>query len=134
MPHIDYHNTVINTLSSMTHSTGSLDQVVLRRLLMLAPAYLIIDNTIKSEGGLGRWSAGFHRLVEVLLALDKTNQLEIETMNEASKACSECWSVTGTYKGLPESGREVVRAIGARLKSILDDDGVRYRGQKIYAP
>ncbi|KIJ56682.1 hypothetical protein M422DRAFT_22841 [Sphaerobolus stellatus SS14] len=134
MPHIDFHSAVVNSLATMTRTIGTIDQTVLRRLIMLAPAYLIVDNTIGAEGGLARWSSGFHRLVDLLLALDKKQQLELETMNEASKACSECWSVSGSYRGLPEDSREVVRAIGARLKSILDEDGVRYRGQRIYAP
>lgn len=134
MPHIDFQNAVLNALGAMTRTSGSIDQTKLRHLLMLTPAYLVVDNTINSEGGLARWSAGFHRLVDVLLALHAKEQLELETVNEASKACSECWSVSGTYRGLTAEGREVVRGIAARLKTMLDRDGRKYRGERVYAP
>jgi hypothetical protein len=134
MPHIDFQKAVVNAIGAMTRASGSIDQSMLRNLLMLTPAYLIVDNTINSDGGLARWSAGFHRLVDVLLALHAKEQLELETVNEASKACSECWSVSGTYRGLTAEGREVVRGIAARLKTILDRDGRKYRGERVYAP
>ncbi|KAF8463764.1 hypothetical protein JB92DRAFT_2775699 [Gautieria morchelliformis] len=134
MPHIDFQSAVLNVLGAMTRSTGSIDQTMLRNLLMLTPAYLIVDNTIRSEGGIERWAAGFNRLVDVLLALHTTEQLETATVNEASKACSECWSVSGSYRELTADAREVVRGIGARLKTILDADGRKYRGECVYAP
>ena len=134
MPHIDFHTAVVNSLGAMTRTSGSIDQTMLRRLLMLTPAYLIMENTINSDGGLARWSAGFNRLVDVVLALHKKEQLETETVNEASKACSECWSVSGTYRGATMDGRDVVRGIGVRLKTILDADGRKYRGERVYAP
>ena len=134
MPHVDFHSAVVNALGDMTRTSGTIDQTMLRRLLMLTPAYLIVDNTINAEGGLARWSAGFNRLVDVLLALHAKEQLETETVNEASKACSECWSVSGTYRGLTTDGRDVVRGIGARLKTILDADGRKYKGERVYAP
>jgi hypothetical protein len=48
-------------------------------------------------------------------------------------ALSECWSVSSSYKGL-EGGREGVREIATRLKTLLDEDGVRYKGQAVYVP
>ena len=134
MPHVDFQSAVVYAIGSMTRTSGSIDQEMLRRLFMLTPAYLIVDNTINSEGGLARWSAGFNGLVDVVLALHKKEQLETETVNEASKACSECWSVSGTYRGLTTDGRAVVRGIGARLKTILDADGRKYKGERVYAP
>ncbi|KAF8592327.1 hypothetical protein K439DRAFT_105 [Ramaria rubella] len=134
MPHIDFQRAVVNSISAMTRTSGSIDQPMLRDLLMLAPAYLIIDNTIRIGGGLAGWAVGFHRLVDVLLALHAKNQLETETVNAASKACSECWSVSGMYRGLTVDGREVVRNIAGRLKTILDKDGKKYKGERVYAP
>jgi hypothetical protein len=134
MPHIDFQSAVVNVLGAMTRSTGSIDQTMLRNLLMLTPAYLIVDSTISSEGALERWASGFNHLVDVLLALHTTEQLETATVNEASKACSECWSVSGSYRGITADTREVVRGIGARLKTILDADGRKYRGEHVYAP
>jgi hypothetical protein len=134
MPHVDFQSAVVNAIGAMTRTSGTIDQAMLRRLLMLTPAYLIVDNTINNDGGLARWSAGFNRLVDVVLALHTKEQLETETVNEASKACSECWSVSGTYRGLTTDGRDVVRGIGARLKTILDADGRKYRGERVYAP
>lgn len=134
MPHIDFHSVVVNALGDMTRTSGTIDQTMLRRLLMLTPAYLIVDNTINPESGLTRWASGFNRLVDVLLALHAKEQLETETVNEASKACSECWSVSGTYRGLTADGRDVVRGIGMALKTILDADGRKYKGERVYAP
>jgi len=130
MPHIDFQNAVLNALGAMTRASGSIDQTTLRQPpdAHAGPIWSV-DNTINSEGGLARWSAGFHRLVDVLLALHAKEQLELETVNEASKACSECWSVSGTYRGLTAEGREVVRGIAARLKTIAGSRREKISGE-----
>ena len=81
----------------------------------------------------GAWSVGFNRLVDIVVALHSRCELELETMNEASKACSECWSVSGSWTGLAE-GRAVVRSVAIRLKKLLDENGRTYKGERVYAP
>lgn len=69
------------------------------------------------ERGFLTWHTGFSNLVDVLIALHTRDELELETMNEASKACSECWSVAGTWRGLDES-RALVRGVAVKLRSV----------------
>lgn len=85
------------------------------------------------ERGLLTWYAGFSNLVDVLIALHSRGDLELETFNAASKACSECWSVAGTWRGLDES-RECVKNVASKLRSMLDANGKTYRGEGIYVP
>jgi ribosomal protein S14 len=59
--------------------------------------------------------------------------LEAETVSSASKACSECWSVAGTWRGFEEC-REGVREVAGKLKKILDETGRTYKGERVYAP
>ncbi|KAJ3529402.1 hypothetical protein NM688_g7858 [Phlebia brevispora] len=129
----DYGTFVTSVMSRMTKSTGKLDQQVLRQCLGLASSYLVSDTTMSPASGLASWHAGFNRLVDVLVALHRRNELELETVSQASKACSECWSVAGTWREL-EDCRESVRGIAVRLKSILDENGHTYRGGHVYVP
>lgn len=82
-------------------------------------------------GGIISWTAGLNQLVDVLAALHSRGELELETVNAASKACSECWSVAGNWRGLEES-RETVRRVAARLKALLDENGSTFGGQSVY--
>lgn len=84
-------------------------------------------------GGIASWSAGFNRLVEILTALRSRGELELETVNAASKACSECWTVAGNWRGMDEC-REVVRQVAGRLKRLLDENGSTFGGQEVYVP
>ena len=68
-----------------------------------------------------------------MVALHARQELEVETVSTASHACSECWSVAGSWREMDEC-REGVKAIAARLKGLLDANGKTYRGQAIYAP
>lgn len=101
----------------------------------LAPSYLILDTTTLSSSAVGiqTWSSGFHRLVDIMLVLHAREQLELETINTASQSCSECWTMTGSFNGLEEA-RKGVRGIAARLRSILDSNGIEYKGEKVYVP
>jgi len=132
---LDYHDIVLKLVSRMTRSSNTIDQNLLRFFISLSPSYIIHDATTKSSAGEGiqNWSLGFHRLVDILLALHAQGVLELETVNEASKACSEVWSVTGCWTEC-SGGREGVRGVASRLKSILDPDGQSYGGRKVYVP
>jgi len=65
-----------------------------------------------------------------MTVLHSRGELELETMNMASKACSECWGIGGTWKGMIYA-REGVRTVALKLKNMLDENGT-YQGQKIY--
>ena len=112
---------------------GAIEQRLLRYYLTMSASFLITDTTMNPEGGLASWSQGFLQLVNVLVALHNRNELELETVNEASKACSECWNVSGSWRGL-ESGRDTVREVAGKLKSPLDPNGRTFQGQPIYTP
>lgn len=120
-------------LSDMTKSTGKIDQRVLRQCLGLASSYLVTDTTMSPGSGFTSWSAGFNRLVEVLVALHRRKELDLETVSTASKACSECWSVAGTWREM-DGCRDSVRDIAVKLKSILDENGRTYHGGYVYVP
>jgi hypothetical protein len=84
-------------------------------------------------GGIVSWSAGFNRLVDILTVLHSREELELETVNAASKACSECWTVAGNWRGLEEC-KEGVRRVAARLKRLLDENGRTFGGERVYVP
>lgn len=122
---------VLDAFVQTTRQTGAVDQSQLRRSFGLCSSYLITDVSMNPEGGLGSWDAGFNRLVDVLTALHMRGELEVATMSEASKACSECWTVAGTFKGL-ENSRPLIRTIALRLRTLVPDG--TYAGLPIYTP
>ncbi|TFK91808.1 hypothetical protein K466DRAFT_514552 [Polyporus arcularius HHB13444] len=132
-PPTDYRAFVVDVLARMTRTSGRIDQMILRRCIGLASSYLVTDVTMNAEEGARTWRAGFNRLVDVMVALHTRHELEVETVNTASKACSECWGVAGSWREMDEC-REGVKAIATRLKGLLDSNGKTYHGQAIYAP
>ncbi|KZT24477.1 hypothetical protein NEOLEDRAFT_419951 [Neolentinus lepideus HHB14362 ss-1] len=132
-PATSYGSFVVGILGRMTRDKGTIDQRILRQCLGLSSSYLLTDTSMNPETGVTTWTTGFHRIVDILVALHHRGELELETVNEASKACSECWSVSGAWKGM-ESCREGVRGVAAKLKGLLDENGKTYRGERIYTP
>ncbi|KAG2152263.1 hypothetical protein BD769DRAFT_1404152 [Suillus cothurnatus] len=123
----DYGHFVIHIVKRMTQQSSAIDQAMLRRAIGLASSYLVTDTSTNSERGIQTWCTGFHRLVDIMV-------LELETVNEASKACSECWSVAGTWRGM-EDCRQGVKEVAAKLKKLLDEPHRRtYKGSKVYTP
>jgi len=122
-------------LKSISLSRSSLDQAQLRTYIMLASSFLALDTSLEEhpQNGIATWRLGWDRIVDLLTALHYREELEVATVNAASRALSECWSVSGSYRGL-EGGRDGVREIATRIKKLLDEDGVRYKGQIIYVP
>lgn len=117
----------------MTKNEGAIDQRIIRAYLDLAPSHLVMDSSMNTESGITSWKTGFHRLVDVLAALNNRGELELETVNAAAKACSECWSVSGSWRGL-EDCKDTVREIAEKLKNLLDPNGRTFQGQPIYTP
>jgi hypothetical protein len=117
----------------MTRETGAIDQEAVRHALALAASHLLADTATDAERGGTRWAAGLVRLVDVLVALDAREELELATVNEASRACAECWAAAGAWRGL-EPCRDGVRAAAVKLRDILDANGRTYRGHRVYAP
>jgi len=110
-----------------------IDQKVLRQCVDLASSFLVTDTATNPERGILTWSTGFNRLVDLVLVLHKRDELELETVSAASRACSECWTVAGNWRGFDEC-RNTVREIGGKLKMILDENERTYRGERVYAP
>lgn len=122
-----------STSSSNTAPIPLINQSVLRDCLGLASSFLITDLTTSPEKGLSTWLSGFSNLVDIVVALHVRGELELATISEASKACSECWTAAGTWKGM-EDCRDGVRATAGKLKKLLDEGGKTYRGERVYAP
>ncbi|KAF9259521.1 hypothetical protein L218DRAFT_963561 [Marasmius fiardii PR-910] len=111
----------------------TIDQALLRQCIALSSSYLVGDTCMDPDNGIQTWFTGFSHLVDVVVALHAKDQLELETINAASKACSECWSVGGSWRGLEEC-REGIRKLAPKLKRLLDENGRTYRGERVYAP
>ncbi|KAG1806786.1 uncharacterized protein HD556DRAFT_1428809 [Suillus plorans] len=130
----DYGRFVIHIVKRMTQQSGVIDQTMLRRAIGLASSYLVTDTSTNSDRGIQTWCTGFHRLVDIMVVLHSRGELELDTVNEASKACSECWSVAGTWRGM-EDCRQGVKEVAAKLKKLLDEPHRRtYKGSKVYTP
>ena len=114
---------VVEVLNSMTARSTTIDQDVIRKCLGLSSSYLITDTTtnLNPTEGMNSWCVGFRRIVDVLVALHSRGELELETINAASRACSECWTAAGNWIGLG-GARECVKKIAAQLKTLLDEN------------
>jgi len=129
----NYGDFVLKVLPRMTRQSSRLDQTILRQCIGLSSSFLVTDTTTDPDHGLHSWSVGFGRLVDIVVALHAKEELELETVDAASKACSECWSVGGSWRGLEEC-QEVVKKTALKLKRLLDENGRTYRGERVYAP
>jgi hypothetical protein len=58
---------------------------------------VVTDVSIDPEGGIATWKTGFNRLVDLAVVLHHRSKLELDTVNDAFKACFKCWSVTTTH-------------------------------------
>ncbi|KAF7776660.1 hypothetical protein Agabi119p4_5053 [Agaricus bisporus var. burnettii] len=113
-----------------TTTAPLINQAILRHSLGLASSFLITDLTTNPENGYSTWLTGFSNLVDIVVVLHTRNDLELETMSEASKACSECWTAAGAWKGM-EDCRVGVRTIAGKLRKLLDEGGRTYRGEPV---
>jgi len=91
------------------------------------------DSSMNPAGGLESWNTGFNRLVDIMVALHRQGQLDLSTVNAASKACSECWSVAGSWRNM-EDVRQCVKNVAAKLQGLLDENGRTYGGNRVYTP
>ncbi|KAJ7047348.1 hypothetical protein C8F04DRAFT_1058504 [Mycena alexandri] len=139
IPFTDFSRFVLDAIKSSTSTAppNKLDQEVLRVSLELASSFLVTDTSTNPDphAGSHTWYTGLSQLVDILVAIHARDpeELELDTINAASKACSECWTVAGTWRGLEEC-RDGVRKVGAKLKKLLDEDGYTYRGEYVYSP
>ena len=124
---------VVEVLNSMTARSSTIDQDVVRKCLGLSSSYLITDTTTNPTEGMNSWCVGLRRIVDVLVALHARGELELETINAASRACSECWTAAGNWVGLG-GARECVQKVAVKLKALLDENGSTYKGETVYVP
>ncbi|KAJ7276424.1 hypothetical protein B0H12DRAFT_1005626, partial [Mycena haematopus] len=139
----DFSRFVLNAIKSSNKAEErpkTLDQSILRTALSLASSFLVTDTSTNSDpqAGSDTWFMGLNQLVDLLVALHARDELEVETVNAASKVIlmentAECWMVAGTWRGLEEA-RDGVRTVGAKIKKLLDENGFTYRGQHVYSP
>jgi hypothetical protein len=129
----NFQTYVVEVLNSITARSSTIDQEVVRKCLGLSSTYLLTDTATNPTQGMNSWCAGLSQIVDVLTALHSRGELEIETINAASRACSECWTVAGNWRGL-EGGRDCVRKVAIQLKSLLDENGRTYKGEAVYVP
>lgn len=129
----DYGQYVVDILATQNQLTGNVDQEVLRHCLGLSSSFLMTDVTMNPNTGLTTWNAGFNRLVDIMVVLHRREQLELDTVNAASKACSECWSIAGSWRNMEEV-RQCVRTVAAKLQSLLDENGRTFGGSRVYTP
>ncbi|KAF8138263.1 hypothetical protein EV363DRAFT_1393753 [Boletus edulis] len=130
----DYAQFVLDVLAKMTRDAGAIDQAILQRAIGLASSYLVTDASTNPDGGIATWKTGFNRLADLVVVLHHRGELELDTFNEASKACSECWSVAATWRGM-EDCRQGVKEVAGKLKKLLDEPNRRtYKGHKVYTP
>ncbi|KAJ3802739.1 hypothetical protein GGU11DRAFT_813190 [Lentinula aff. detonsa] len=132
-PPTNYGKFVISVLKRMPSGDQFIDQIQLRKCISLSSSFLLSDTCMDPDHGVNTWFMGFSRLIDVIVALHSRSELDIETMNVASKACSECWSVAGAWRGLEEC-RDGVKKAAGKLKKLLDENGRTYRGERVYAP
>jgi hypothetical protein len=118
---------VPSSSSSSPAPSSSIDQDVLRQCIRLSSSFLLTDSTMNAETGIQTWSTGMNRVVDIVLALDKKDVLEIETMTEVSRACTECWTAAGAFPGIADC-RTHVRDFGIKLKKLLDPGSDSYKG------
>lgn len=79
------------------------------------------------DQGVNTWFVGLNQLIDLVIVLDKRNELELETINTASKVCSECWSTSGNWRELAPC-RERIKDLGGKLRGLLDANKKTYRG------
>ncbi|KAG6817422.1 hypothetical protein H0H87_009067 [Tephrocybe sp. NHM501043] len=126
----DYGAFVVRVIAQSTRDSQVLDQHVLRQCLGLSSSFLITDTTTNPNisTGIHTWSMGLNRLIDICVALHKRNQLDLETFNSASRACSECWTASGSWRGLSDC-RDGVRTAAEKLKTVIDPNGRTYQGK-----
>ncbi|KAF7332228.1 hypothetical protein MKEN_00103800 [Mycena kentingensis (nom. inval.)] len=87
----DFSRFVIEAIKAGTTGTDAkLDQVVLRTSLELASSYLVTDTTTNVASGSQSWLTGLQQLVDILVALHARDELELDTLNAASKVFILC--------------------------------------------
>ncbi|KAF9567296.1 hypothetical protein CPC08DRAFT_703208 [Agrocybe pediades] len=135
MPATNYDSFVNEILARNSKRTKSptIDQQVLRNCIDLASSFLVTDTSTDPKRGVTTWFHGLDHLVNLVVLLHKNGELELETVSCASRACSECWTAAGNWRGLDEC-RIRLRDIGGKLKRILDPNEKTYKGDRVYAP
>jgi len=123
----------VDILANQNQLSGTIDQAVLIDCLGLSSSFLMTDVTMNPTTGLASWSTGFNRLVDIMVVLHRRGQLELSTVNAASKACSECWSVAGSWRNMEEV-RQCVKIVARKLQDLLDENGSTFGGNRVYTP
>ncbi|KAJ7591004.1 hypothetical protein C8J56DRAFT_1135469 [Mycena floridula] len=81
-----YGDFVVNVAVPRMTRHSRLDQSILRQCIGLSSSFLVTDTTTDPERGLLSWQSGFSRLVDLVVALHATNELELDTVDAAVKS------------------------------------------------
>ncbi|KAJ7368325.1 hypothetical protein DFH08DRAFT_22617 [Mycena albidolilacea] len=140
IPSTDFSRFVLNAIKSsstgersnsteerVTQPKPKLDQETLRTALALASSFLVTDTATNSDPHVGSdtWFVGLNQLIDLLVALHARDELEIETVNAASKACSgeqlfrhsltvleKIWQSVGQWRARGGGSKNAERALG----------------------
>lgn len=121
MDRMNYNLTILKSLSSLSGPYSD-NQEILRAYLQLAPAYLLLDGSHKTdpETGVSQWAMGFDRIMDVLAALHASSQLELLTVEAVRNALAECWSSSESISPTTVV-QEKIKALAGRLRRLMDD-------------
>ncbi|PPQ98548.1 hypothetical protein CVT24_004039 [Panaeolus cyanescens] len=129
----NYEAFVVDVVARSLRSKDShkINQKVLRQCMSLASSFLVTDTAMNRDQGVNTWFVGLNQLIDLIIVLDKRNELELETINTASKVCSECWSTSGNWRELA-SCRDQIKGLAGKLRGLLDPNKKTYRGSPVY--
>jgi hypothetical protein len=141
---MNYNQTVNKCLSQIRFdqypdgSRCTKEQQMLRTYIAVSPSYLMLDSSNPETTGAGieEWAAGMNNVLDVLVELHSSSQLECETVQALCEALSESWGNSfGITKGT-EAAQQQIKGLVARLRGLMDDPDstssvMHFNGNKI---
>jgi hypothetical protein len=123
---MNYNQTVNKCLSQIRFHEDNPDgnaQEVLRTYIVVAPSFLMLDssNTETTDAGIDEWATGMNNVLDILVALHSSSQLEYETVQTLTKSLSESWGNTFHITNGTEAAQQQIKRLLARLRGLMDD-------------
>ena len=123
---MNYNQTVNKCLSQIRFHEDNPDgctnaQEILRTYIVVAPSFLMLDssNPETADTGIDEWATGMNNVLDILVALHSSSQLEYETVHALSSALSESWG--NTFSKEMEAAQQHIKGLLARLRGLMDD-------------
>lgn len=126
---MNYNQTVNKYLSQIRfheYPDGSRctnQQEILRTYIAMAPSFFMLDssNPEKTGAGIDEWATGMNNVLDILVALHASSQLEYETVQALIEALSESWSNSFSITKGTEVAQQQIKGLVARLRGLMDD-------------